>query len=68
MTPILKDCNGNWIPNKENMEYLAKVNKELLEACEQLLCHVKQDEMNHGRPFAAGNVARAAIAKATGKE
>ena len=41
---------------------------ELLEACEQCLRHIEQDESTHGRPFAAGNVARAAIKKARGEQ
>ena len=38
-------------------------NARLREACEQLLRHVEQDEATHGRPFAAGNVAREALAE-----
>ena len=40
---------------------------EMLEACRQALTHIEVDETTHGRPFAAGNVLRAAIAKATGE-
>lgn len=43
------------------------VNADLLEACEQCLRHIEQDESTHGRPFAAGNVARDAIKKAKGQ-
>lgn len=42
------------------------VNADLIEACEQCLRHIEQDESTHGRPFAAGNVARDAIKKAKG--
>ena len=37
---------------------------DLLNACWQALTHIESDECTHGRPFAAGNVLRAAIAKA----
>lgn len=39
---------------------------EMLEALQQALIHIERDEITHGRNFAAGNVVRAAIAKATG--
>ncbi len=41
---------------------------ELLEALEHCLRHIEPDERMHGRNFAAGNVARAAIKKARGEE
>ena len=41
---------------------------ELLEACWQALTHIEFEECTHGRPFAAGNVLRKAIAKAEGKK
>ena len=40
---------------------------DLLEACWQALTHIESDECTHGRPFAAGNVLRAAVAKAEGR-
>jgi hypothetical protein len=40
---------------------------DLLEACRQALTHIEVDETTHGRPFSAGNVLRAAIAKAEGR-
>jgi hypothetical protein len=40
---------------------------DLLEACEQALIYIEKDEHSHGRKFAAGNVLRAAIAKAKGR-
>lgn len=39
----------------------------LLEALDQCLMHIEDMEASHGRPFAAGNVARNAIAAAKGK-
>ena len=39
---------------------------DMLDALQQCLLHIEGDEMAHGRAFAAGNVARAAIAKAKG--
>lgn len=35
---------------------------KLEEALRQCLAHIEADEAAHGRPFAAGNVARAALA------
>ena len=40
---------------------------ELLDALEQALQWIEVDETTHGRKFGAGNVARDAIAKATGR-
>ena len=40
-------------------------NAKLREACQQLLVHVEADEVTHGRTFAAGRVARAALAAMT---
>ena len=39
---------------------------ELLEAASQALAHIEADEVTHGRKFAAGEMLRAAIAKAVG--
>lgn len=41
---------------------------DMYEACNQALRHIEVDEATHGRPFAAGNVLRAALAKAKGGE
>ena len=41
---------------------------DLLSALEQALQWIEVDESTHGRTFGAGNVAREAIAKATGVE
>lgn len=38
----------------------------MLEALKQALLYIQRDEVAHGRPFAAGNVVRAAISKAEG--
>lgn len=40
---------------------------DMLDALEQALLHIEVDESTHGRPFAAGNVIRAAIARAEGR-
>jgi hypothetical protein len=39
---------------------------EMLDALKQALLYIERDEVAHGRPFAAGNVVRAAISKAEG--
>ena len=49
--------------SKDQLAALQAENARLREACEQLLRHVEQDEATHGRPFAAGNVAREALAE-----
>jgi len=40
---------------------------DMLAALEQALTHIEVDETTHGRNFAAGNVVRTAIARATGE-
>lgn len=40
---------------------------DMYEALQQCLQHIEVDETTHGRQFAAGNVARAALAKAEGR-
>jgi hypothetical protein len=52
-----------------NAEFIVRAcnaHDDLLEACEQALICIEQDEHTHGRNFGAGNVLRAAIAKAKG--
>ncbi len=39
---VLKDCNGQWIPNIENMEFLADNQVALLEALEKYSSHFKE--------------------------
>ena len=41
---------------------------KLLEAASQALAHIEADEVTHGRKFTAGEMLRAAIAKATGND
>jgi hypothetical protein len=52
-------------PTTANARLIAAA-PDLLEACEQALMWVEDDETTHGRKFGTGNVLRAAIAKATG--
>ena len=47
----------------ERAEKAEAKNAKLREACQQLLVHVEADEVTHGRTFAAGRVARAALAE-----
>jgi len=60
--------HGGWAPVPPTIENrtLQAAAPDLLEAIEQCLRFIQGDEMMHGRNFAAGNVARNAIKKATG--
>ena len=55
---------GNATDNLANAHLIAAA-PDLYEACLQALTHIEVDETTHGRNFAAGNVIRAAIAKAS---
>ncbi len=50
-------------PTEANARLIAAA-PDMLSALEQALGHIEVDETTHGRPFAAGNVIRAALAKA----
>ena len=65
----VEDCEGKDVvlACTKDTAFVLSAATELLEACEQCLRHIEQDESTHGRPFAAGNVARAAIKKARGE-
>lgn len=52
----------------ESSDLLSKAAQDLLAALEGALDWIEGDEATHGRKFGAGNVAREAIAKATGIE
>ena len=58
---------GNDHERDEANALLVSAAPELLAALEQALLWIEVDEMTHGRKFGAGNVAREAIAKATGQ-
>jgi hypothetical protein len=50
-------------PGEMSGEYVpAATAQALVDACRQCLVHIEADEMTHGRPFAAGNSTRAALA------
>lgn len=58
-----QDCG----PENEANARLIAAAPDMLEALEQALQWIEVDETTHGRKFGAGNVAREAIAKATGQ-
>lgn len=45
---------------------LIRAAPDLLEAASQALAHIEADEITHGRAYSAGEMLRAAIAKAVG--
>ena len=64
-------CSSQYLINGENGEANARVlaaAPEMLEALRMCLSWIERDESTHGRPFGCGNAARAAIAKAEGRE
>ena len=65
--PDGKHLSSTWgNPHLGNARLIAAA-PDLLEALQQALLLIETDEMTHGRKFVAGNVAREAIARATGQ-
>lgn len=61
---LIVEVGGSAPPDEQEANTrLVAAAPDLLEAAKQALLHIEGDEMTHGRPFSAGNMLRAAIAK-----